>query len=96
MKNLNQISLQLNLEEYMDMLIEIAERSQNKKILIKDFKIFKTSKDVIIIHLGYNGKNSIYVQIIDLNEEIKEIYSESSTDEFNDLYGKYFLFNQID
>ena len=93
MKNLNQISLQLNFEEYMDMLIETAERSQNKKILIKDFKIFKTSKDVIIIHLGYNGKNSIYVQLIDLNEEIeeiKEIYSESSTDEFNDLYGKYF------
>lgn len=90
MKNLNQISLQLNFEEYMDMLIETAERSQNKKILIKDFKIFKTNKDVIIIHLGYNGKNSIYVQIIDLNEDIKEIYSESSTDEFNDLYGKYF------
>jgi hypothetical protein len=96
MKNLNQISLQLNLEEYMDMLIRSAERSQNKKILIKDFKIFKTSKDNFIIHLGYNDKNSIYVQLIDLNEEIKEIYSESSTDEFNDLYGKYFLFNQID
>ena len=90
MKNLDQISLQINFEEYMDMLIEIAERSQNKKILIKDFKILKTSKDSIIIHLGYNGKNSIYVQLIDLNEEIKEIYSESSTEEFNDLYGKYF------
>jgi hypothetical protein len=90
MKNLNQISLQLNLEEYMDMLIRSAERSQNKKILIKDFKIFKTNKDNFIIHLGYNDKNSIYVQLIDLNEEIKEIYSESSTDEFNDLYGKYF------
>jgi hypothetical protein len=93
MKNLNQISLQLNFEEYMDMLIESVERSQNKKVLIKDFKIFKTSKDVIIIHLGYNGKNSIYVQLIYLNgeiEDIKKIYSESSTDEFNDLYGKYF------
>lgn len=90
MKNLDQISLQLNFEEYMDILIEIAERSQNKKILIKDFKIFKTSKDSIVIHLGYNGKNSIYVQLIDLNEEIKEIYSESSTEVFNDLFGKYF------
>lgn len=90
MKNLDQISLQLNFEEYMDMLIESAERSQNKKILIKDFKIFKTSEDSFIIHLGYNGKNSIYVHLIDLNDDIKEIYSESSTDEFNDLYRKYF------
>jgi hypothetical protein len=90
MRKLDQISLQLNFEECMDMLIESVERSQNKKILIKDFKIFKTSKDSVIIHLGYNGKNSIYVHLIDLNEEIKEIYSESSTEEFNDLYGKYF------